>query len=326
MDLIIYGSIAYDRIMDFPGRFADHIIPSAIRKLNVSFMVHEFHETYGGAAGNIAYNLYLLKERPVIYASVGKDFGVYLQRLNNFKITTTGIRIYPQTVTPAAYILTDRNDNQITGFFPGAMNFYAKKPKSTKKDLAIIAPGNPNEMLDLADLFYRRQTPYIFDPGQQIIQFTKNQLQKVLRQSLIYIVNDYEAALTVKITGWDRQTLLKTAAVFITTLGKKGSTISINPRGNQLTRVNIKAVKSDLIKDPTGAGDAYRAGLIKGLIGGRPSFNRPDLVGLPWQMIGQMGSLAAVFAAEHYGTQSHQYSLNEFKKRYQLNFQTKLIL
>jgi adenosine kinase len=318
----VCGSIAYDRIMDFPGRFEDHIISTEIHKLNVSFMVKEFRETFGGAAGNIAYNLSLLGERSVIYAAVGKDFSKYSERLKNFQIDQSGIKVYPQTLTASAYIITDKNDNQITGFFPGAMIFRSKKPFSGKNDLAIIAPGNPLEMLDLADYFYDKNIPYIFDPGQQIIQFTQSQLRKAIQQSTIYIVNDYELALTKKITGYDKNILLRAAKILVTTLGKKGSLIEVE-KGNKFGKVIIQPVKTLSEKDPTGAGDAYRAGLIKGTVASGLKLIPDNFLKLPWFKIGQIAALAALYAVEEYGTQNHFYTFSQFKKRYQLTFRLK---
>jgi adenosine kinase len=319
MKIIISGAMAYDRIMDFPGQFADHIIPAEIHRLNVSFTVREFRETFGGNAGNIAYSLALLGEKSIIYSAVGKDFQKYQKRLSQLGLDLSGIKVYRQTLTASAYIITDKKDNQITGFFPGAMSFYAKKPRVSKGDLAIITAGNSNEMLDLADFYYKKQTPFIFDPGQQIINFTKNQLRQLIKQAMIYIVNDYELSLSRQITGYDKAIILKSAGVLITTLGNQGSTIEIQ-FNNKLEKVEIKAVKTNSVKDPTGAGDAYRAGLIKGLINSRLMINSENIFKFPWLKIGQLASLSAVYAVEHYGTQNHYYSYDQFKKRYQLTF------
>lgn len=323
MSVIISGSTVFDRIMNFPGLFSDHIIKSQIHKLNVSFSVKEFRETFGGAGANIAYNLALLKEKPVLYSAVGKDFGVYQERLKKLNIDLSGIKIYPQALTPSAYIITDKNDNQITGFFSGAMNFYAQPPKIKKGALAIIAPGNANEMLDLADFYFKKNFPFIFDPGQQIIQFTKNQLRAAVKQASIYIVNDYELSLSQKITGWDKSFILKNAGVLITTLGKNGSRIEIF-RKNKIANIIVKPAKAKSAKDPTGGGDAYRAGLIKGLLTFKVNLKKGDYFKYPWKKIGELGSLAAVYAVEEYGTQDHYYTFEQFKKRYWKEFNTNL--
>ena len=312
----------FDRIMDFPGSFSDHILPKQIHKLNVSFLVQEFRETFGGVAANIAYNLALLNERPAIYGAVGKDFKDYEARLRSYKIDLKGIKVYQNEYTASCYITTDKNDNQIAGFFPGAMKFFGVKPKVKKRDIAIIAPGNAAEMLMLADYYFKSKTFFIFDPGQQIIQFNKQQLNKAILQSNIYIVNDYELSLTLKITGLTKQQLLQRAGVLITTLGKKGSTIEIF-QNHLYKKISIKTASVSDVKDPTGAGDAYRAGLIKGLLSAK-LFGKIGLLELPWQTIGQTASLAAKYAVEQYGTQNHLYSYEQFKKAYHKEFKRKL--
>jgi len=321
MRIFVYGSIAYDRIMNFPGRFKDHILPEKIHQLNVSFLVQEFKESFGGAGGNIAYNLSLLEEEPLLYGSAGRDFISYAEHFENLDLR--GVKVYQNDLTASAYIITDKDDNQITGFFPGAMRYHARKPDFKSGDLLIIAPGNSLEMLDLAELASAKNIPFIFDPGQQIIQFTKSQLQQALKKASFYIVNDYERSLTEKITGYRRELLLKNAGVFITTLGAKGSQIEIQT-SSQIKKFKILPAKVAKIVDPTGAGDGYRAGLIKGLsIFGKHSAIK-DYQNLPWQKIGQMASLAAVYAVEHYGTQNHHYTYQQFKKRYKLNFKETL--
>lgn len=322
MSIIVSGSIVYDRIMDFPGSFADHIIADQVHKLNVSFLVKEFRETFGGVAANIAYNLSLLNERPQIISAVGKDFGPYAKRLRSLNINLDSVKIYPDCYTSSAYIITDKNDNQITGFFAGAMDFFSPIPKVKKGDLAIIAPGNRQEMLKLADYYFKNKTFFIFDPGQQIIQFGKDQLTKAITSCSIYIVNDYELALTQKITGLNKQQLLKKSVVLITTLGKKGSSVEIFHQ-NKFKAVMVKSVKPNQTIDPTGAGDAYRAGLIKGLVMTN-AMAKHNLFDWPWLKIGQLGSLAAKYAVEHYGTQNHFYTYESFKKDYLKQFKEKL--
>lgn len=321
MRIFVYGSIAYDRIMDFPGRFKDHILPKQIHKLNVSFLVQEFKESFGGAGGNIAYNLSLLEERPLLYGAVGRDFIGYAEHFENLSLA--GVKVYQNDLTASAYIITDKDDNQITGFFPGAMRYHTKRPDLKKGDFLIIAPGNSLEMLDLAEAAVSKKIPFIFDPGQQIIQFTKSQLQQALKKAAIYIVNDYEKSLTEKITGYHQELLLKNAGIFITTLGSHGSEIEIQA-GHQIKKFKIPPAKAARIVDPTGAGDAYRAGLIKGLSLSAKHLFKRDYKELPWQTIGQAASLAAVYAVENYGTQKHHYAYQQFKKRYQLNFKESL--
>ncbi len=313
MRIIVYGSIVYDRIMDFPGFFNDHILPDQIHKLSVSFTVTEFRETFGGAGGNIAYNLSLLKEEPLLYGSVGRDFDKYRKHFK--KIDISGVKVHQKDYTASAYIMTDKSDNQITGFFPGAMRYHGKVPKFKKNDLVIISPGNPNEMLDFAERCFIKKVTFIFDPGQAVILFTKSQLRKVIKQATVYIVNDYELSLTKKITGLSNKDILQKAGILITTLGKKGSLIEIKSK-----KYKVKSSPIKKVADPTGAGDAYRAGLIKGIVFNKKQFLKKDYLKMPWSKIGQMGSIASCYAIENYGTQNHKYSYNQFKERYNKEF------
>jgi len=322
MSILVSGSVVYDRIMNFPGSFSDHILPDKIHNLNVSFLVKEFRETFGGVAANIAYNLALLNERPQIYSGAGKDFAPYAERLKKYKIDLSGVKIYPEQYTSSAYIITDKNDNQITGFFPGAMNFFGARPKLQPGDVAIIAPGNKDEMIFLADYYFKNQTFFIFDPGQQIIQFNKQELTKAVTACNIYVVNDYELALTQKITSLNKQQLLKKSVILITTLGAKGSVIEIY-HNNQFKAFSIKSVKPSKIVDPTGAGDAYRAGIIKGLLLTK-AIGHTNLFDWEWLKIGQLASLTAKYAVEQYGTQNHFYSYKKFKEDYFREFKGSL--
>lgn len=322
MRILVSGSIAYDRIMNFPGCFEDFILPEQIHKLNVSFAVKELVETYGGAAGNIVYSLNLLGEQPCLIGAAGHDFGKYRERLERLKISTAGIKVYEKVPTASAYIITDEKDNQISGFYAGAMVFYGQKPKVKKGDLAIISPGNPNEELDLADLYSKNGVPFIFDPGQQIIQFSKNQLRQLIKLAGIYIVNDYELSLTLKITGYDKKILLRNSGVLITTLGEKGSSIEI-AQSAKSERVDIDPVKVKAL-DPTGAGDAYRSGMIKGLALSGLELKPANYLKFDWLKIGQIASLAAAYAVEHHGTQLHQYSFQQFKEKYQKAYKSKI--
>jgi len=317
MNILVFGSIVYDRIMDFPGLFKDYILPDQIHNLNVSFVVREFKETFGGAGANIAYNLYLLGEKSVLCGAVGKDFDKYKNHFNN--INLAGVKIYSQEYTASAYIITDKNDNQITGFFPGAMKHKSRIPNFNKKDLVIISPANPVEMLDLVDKCQKKNVSFIFDPGQQVIQFTKNQLRYALKSASIYIVNDYELSLTKKITGYSLDAIKQAAGILITTLGSKGSVIEIN-YNNELGRFKIPAAEVKQVKDPTGAGDAYRAGLIKGIKNELKYFQCRDYFRMDWRKIGLQGSVCSAYAVESYGTQNHKFTLNQFKNRYQSTY------
>ena len=309
MQIFISGSLAYDRIMDFPGKFEDHILPDKVHMINVSFVVNGIKENFGGTAGNIAYSLALLEEKPTILATAGKDFDRYEMWLEDHGIDLSGIKIIDDEFTAGAYITTDLSDNQITGFNPGAMKFASDYEFSLSNDegLGIISPGNLEDMIAYSRKYKENNMPYIFDPGQQIPalkDFDANALGELISGSKIMISNDYELDLIKDATGFDEKALLNRTDAIIVTLGDKGSRII-----TQQEKHEIKAVKAQNVVDPTGAGDAYRSGLIKGLMMGK------DL-----KEAAQMGSTCGGYAVECYGTQVHRFNLNEFWERYQKNF------
>jgi len=302
MNIIVSGSIAYDRIMDFPGKFSDHILPEKIHVLNVSFTVNDMVEKLGGTAGNIAYALSLLDEKPIILAAMGRDHQRYFEWLAKNDISRDNIRIVDEEFTASAYITTDRSDNQITGFHLGAMkypssfNFDELNPEAS---LAIIAAGNLEDMANYSLACKSRGISYIFDPGQSLPMWQQPDLIRCIEGSRILISNDYELELIMNNTGLDKAALLDKTGTIITTLGENGSQI-ITPTGE----LTIPAVKPDKVVDPTGAGDAYRAGLIKGLVQ-----NTGVIKGA------LMGSVCASFAVECYGTQEYRFSREDFTAR-----------
>lgn len=307
MNIYISGSMAYDRIMDFPGRFSDHILPDKIHILNVCFTVNGMIEKFGGTAGNIAYSLSLLDEKPTIIATMGKDYHGYFDWLKKNKISVEGIKIIDNEFTASAYITTDKADNQITGFNPGAMKYpseYKIKGTNPEKSIGLIGPGNLQDMVEYARIFKSKGINYICDPGQSLTQWNGNDLREWIDGSMILITNDYEMELIMKMTGMDKKGLLGLTKTIITTLGEVGSLISTSD-----TEIEIPAAKISDIVDPTGAGDAYRAGLLKGLIMGK---------GI--EIAAKMGAVAAAYAVENYGTQGHYYTYNDFLKRYRSNF------
>ncbi len=307
MNIFISGSLAYDRIMDFPGKFSDHILPDKIHILNVCFTVNGMVEKFGGTAGNIAYSLSLLKERPVIIATIGKDYDRYFKWLKKNNISIEGIKIIEEEFTAGAYITTDRADNQITGFNPGAMKYqtqYEFKNSDSKDSLMIIGPGNLQDMKKYAKMAKDKGIKCICDPGQSLTQWDGASLIEWIKDSYMLISNDYELELIMKITGMDKKGLLGMTKTIITTLGEKGSHIS-NCEGD----AKIPTAKISDIVDPTGAGDAYRAGLIKGLVTGK------DI-----ETSAKMGAVAATYAIENYGTQEHYFTYNDFVERYITNF------
>ncbi len=303
MHIFVSGSLAYDRIMDFPGRFADHILPEKIHILNVCFMVNGMTERFGGTAGNIAYNLTILEEAPVILATGGRDFGPYQEWLVKLGLPLAGIRLIPQEFTAGAYITTDLSDNQITGFNPGAMKHpseFAFDGVEPGKALAIIAPGNLEDMLVYSRYYKSIGLPYIFDPGQSIPAWQGPDLQEMTTGALALIVNDYELEMLQKKTGLDMAGLQRCTEVIITTRGEEGSEV-LTPAGTEA----VSAVRARQVQDPTGAGDAYRAGLLKGLA-----------LKLPWGAAARIGSVLASFSVEQPGTQEHRVTLTEVRERY----------
>jgi adenosine kinase len=309
MHIFVSGSLAYDRIMDFPGRFADHILPEKIHILNVCFMVNGLTERFGGTAGNIAYNLALLGEKPVILATGGRDFGLYQEWLTELGLPLSGIRLIEAEFTAGAYITTDLADNQITGFNPGAMKHqsgYSFDSANPGDSLAIIAPGNLPDMLSYSRRYKEMSLPYIFDPGQSIPAWGPMELREMATGALALIMNDYEQEMFCQKTGLKNSDLEDLAQALIITKGEEGSEL-IGPQGREA----IPAAKPRGVQDPTGAGDAYRAGLIKGLT-----------LGQSWATAALMGATLASFAVEQAGTQEHRIKLPDFWRRYRDNFGT----
>ena len=307
MAIYISGSLAYDRIMDFPGKFSDHILPDKIHILNVCFTVNGMVEKFGGTAGNVAYSLSLLHERPIIIATIGRDYQRYFDWLENNALPLEGIKIIGEEFTAGAYITTDKSDNQITGFNPGAMKYpseYAFEVPDPARCISLIAPGNLQDMLQYAGSCRSKGIPYICDPGQSLTTWDSKDLAGWIRGSMALISNDYELELIMKLTGMDKKGLLGLTKTIITTLGEKGSLVSTRSSDHR-----IPAAETDRVVDPTGAGDAYRAGFIKGLVMGK------DIV-----VAAKMGSVAGAYAIEAYGTQEHRYSFEDFVERYTHNF------
>lgn len=308
MKILVSGSLAFDRIMDFPGRFKDYILPEKIHVLSVSFHVNTLRENYGGTAGNIAYNLALLKEQPIILATAGKDFAPYEDWLRTNSVITDYVR-KNDDLTASAHIITDLDNNQITGFHPGAMkepsrvNIEAIKEQEGEL-LAIICAGNVEDMLYYVREYQRLNIPYIFDPAQQIPALTSDQLRFCVTGARVFIGNDYEIDLVLKLSGVTKQDILRKTELIVTTKGEQGSLIETAD-----SSYTIPIAKPRAIKDPTGAGDAYRAGFIKGLLG---RYSLPQA--------GRLGSISAVYPIEQYGTQEHSYTTEEFQNRYKENF------
>jgi len=303
MKIIVSGSLAYDRIMNFPGYFSDHILPEKIHVLNVCFQVDGVKEKFGGTAGNIAYALSLMGEHPGISATIGHDYHRYFEWLASNGIATEAIKIIEDEFTASAYITTDQADNQITGFNPGAMKYSSSldfgrlNPKET---LVIVSPGNLEDMVTYPQACKARGIDYIFDPGQSLPMLDTKDLIQAIEGARILISNDYELDLIMRKTGLNREALLDRAKAIIVTMGELGSRVITPER-----EISIPAVEPRKVEDPTGAGDSYRGGLLSGLIHGK------DI-----EQCARMGSVCASFAVECYGTQEYRFTVDEFNQRF----------
>ncbi|MCI4626279.1 MAG: carbohydrate kinase family protein [Candidatus Magnetoovum sp. WYHC-5] len=304
MNILISGSLAFDRVMDFPGRFAEHILPEKLHILNVCFMINELKENFGGTAGNIAYALSLFGATPKILATAGRDFAPYMDWLQTHNISTKHVKIIQSELTAGAYITTDCSNNQLTAFNPGAMKYQSDFDFSTvsaKDTIAIVSPGNLTDMLSFTRIYKEKGINYIFDPGQSLPLWGKEELLDMINGSSIFISNDYELELTLEKTDQKIEDLLKLTGLVLTTKGEHGSTITLKDGS-----INIPGIPTKEVKDPTGAGDAYRGGLIMGLL-----LKDKDI-----EHAAKMGALCATYAVEVYGTQNFTFTKEEFNARF----------
>jgi len=307
MDILVSGSMAYDRIMDFNGMFSEHILPDQLDNINVSFTVNSLTENFGGTAGNIAYSLSLLGEKPRILATIGQDYHRYFEWLKQIGVPTADIRIVEEELTAGAYITSDTSSNQITGFNPGAMkqqsgfDFSSVDPKDC---LAIVAPGNLGDMADYTAEHEKRGIYSIFDPGQSLPAWGAEALATAIRQSKMLVCNDYEMELISNTTGMSRDQVAETVDTIVVTKGGDGCDV-ITTAGT----VSVPVVPAEDVVDPTGAGDAFRGGLIKGLI-----------ADLPIERAVQMGNVAGHYAVRVLGTQQHSFTQDEFNAKLSENF------
>jgi adenosine kinase len=295
--------LAYDRIMNFPDKFSNHILPDKLHILNVCFLVNDLEERFGGTAGNIAYSLALLDEEATILATAGSDFERYQKWLTKHGIRQDGIQVVQDSPTASAYITTDHSDNQITAFNPGAMNVSTNgqfTEFNTRSGLAIVSPGNLEDMQKYPEIYREKGIPFIFDPGQNIPAFSGAQLTSMIQGSRILIANDYELSLIMEATGLDKNGLLDLCSAIVTTLGEEGCIVT-----DRNSEQRIPAVKVKDAQDPTGCGDAFRSGLIKGL---RTDKDLPEAA--------KLGATCASFCVEHKGTQEHRFTVDQFWDRY----------
>lgn len=293
MRTLICGSLAYDTIMVFHDQFKNHILPEQIHILNVAFLVPDIRREYGGCAGNIAYNLKRLGGEPVIMATVGDDGGMYLDRLARLEIGRDQIRTVPDTFTAQAFITTDIDDNQITAFHPGAMNHAHLNTVADagKVDLAIIAPDGRQAMLDHARQCVETGVPFIFDPGQGLPMFNGEELLAFVRQADYVVVNDYEGHLLAERTGRTLESLAREVKALVVTLGPKGVLLHADGQIHDIAPVEASAVV-----DPTGCGDAFRAGLMHGMLN---DMDMPTAV--------RLGAVLGAMKIAHRGGQNHKF-------------------
>ncbi len=307
MNVVVTGSIAFDYIMSFPGRFREHILPDQVDNLSLSFLVDSMKKQRGGCAANIAYNLALLGERPLLMATAGQDFGEYRKWLDQHGVDTSAVREYPDEFTSSFFVSTDLEQKQIASFYIGAMGRAGElsfKQLTVKPDLAIISPNDPGAMTQYVRECKQLGIPFIYDPSQQIVRLSDDDLRAGIDGSTITIVNDYEFEMLRNRLHLSEEDFLQCTTTLIITRGPEGSTIVTRER-----RVDCPAVLTARPIDPTGVGDAYRAGLIRGLA-----------LGLPWETIGRMAALAATYVLENHGPQNHHYTLAEFAQRYRTHF------
>jgi adenosine kinase len=306
MRTLICGSIAYDTIMVFHDRFKNHILPDQIHILNVAFLVPDMRREFGGCAGNIAYSLKMLGGDPLIMASVGEDYQPYAYRLEKLRLSQAHVRQVAEAFTAQAFITTDLDDNQITAFHPGAMNFSHLNHVTDARDvgLGIVAPDGREGMLQHAREFHEAGIPFIFDPGQGLPMFDGAELLDFIRHADYVAANDYEAKLLQERTGKNIEELSRLVKALVVTQGAQGSLVYVS--GKALT---IASVKPAQVVDPTGCGDAYRAGLLYGIA------NDFD-----WTTTGQLASLLGSIKIAQRGAQNHQFTREEISQRFREAF------
>jgi len=323
MSIVVTGSIAYDYIMSFPGRFREHILPQRIESLSVSFLVDSMHKRRGGCAPNIAYSLALLGERPRVMGTVGQDFAEYRAWLEEQGVDTSTVKEIEGEFTASFFVSTDQESNQIASFYTGAMaqayTLSFKDQDYSTIDVAIISPNDPQAMVQYARECQELGVPYIYDPSQQIVRLSGEELREGVRGAIMLVLNEYEYEMFQRKTGLSEAEILTLTKTIVVTRGEHGSTVITLecepeeliglPDASCLRVIDVPAVPPRCLSDPTGVGDAYRAGVIKGLVRG-----------YSWETIGRLASLAATYVIEAHGPQSHRYTLSEFAARYREHF------
>jgi adenosine kinase len=309
--IVVTGSLAYDYIMNFPGHFKDHILPEKVHMLTVSFLVDSMKRMRGGVAGNIAYSLALLGEKPLVVATAGQDFADYRASLEKSGVDVSGIKLIQDEFTASCFINTDQSNNQIVAFYAGAMSkakeLSLKGLGLTSSDWVIISPTDPEAIVRYADECKQMGVPYVFDPGKQTPRLEKEQILSGLNGAAVLIGNDYEFGMMAQKTGRSEADLIAGAPISIVTRGEEGS--RIYSRETKGKAIEVPVAPAQAVVDPTGAGDAYLAGLVFGL-------SRK----FPHQVAGRIAALAAAYAIEQRGCQEHRFTPKEFAKRYESVF------
>jgi adenosine kinase len=310
MDIAITGSIAYDYIMQFPGRFADQIVPDKIDHISLSFLVDKMTKHWGGVAANIAYSLGLLGQSPAphLVGTVGRDFGDYRAWLVAAGVDTSTVRQIDDVFTASFFVNTDMDNNQIASFYTGAMayakQFTLAELLPAKPDLVVISPNDPTAMQNYVDECHTTGIPFMYDPSQQVARFEGPALWHGIERAYTLICNEYEFDLIVQKTGRSRDAIIARVPVVVVTLGDKGARIYTEGRA-----LDIPIFPVQHIADPTGVGDAFRSGLLRGMA-----------EGWDWRLCGQMGALSAAYVLEQVGTQSHRYTPTEYVRRFRTTF------
>ena len=306
MNIIVTGSIAYDYLMSFPGSFTEHILPEHLQRISLSFLVDTMDKRRGGCAPNIAYTLALLGERPRLMATAGQDFADYRQWLDGAGIDTALVRQVPDKFTASFFCSTDKNGNQIASFYTGAMANAAEISfrQAGACDLAIISPNDPAAMVQYGRECRELGIKYIYDPGQQVARMGGEEIKDGVVGAYIVICNDYEFEIIREKTGMGEKAMLEHVTAVVVTKGEKGATIMLRDE-----TIDIPAVAPTAIVDPTGVGDAFRGGFMKGLA-----------MGVGFEVCGRIGSVAATYALEHMGGSGHTYTRDEFRARYAEQF------
>ncbi len=308
MNIILTGSVAFDYLMTFPGYFRDHFVPDKLDSISLSFLVDSFRKRQGGIAPNIAYTLALLGQKPRILATVGEDFTEYRQWLENNGVDTSMMKVIPGMVTASFFCNTDRANNQIASFYPGAMGYASQMSfrdwSGEKPDLVVISPNDPGAMKQYVMECRELGIAYLYDPSQQIVRLTGEELRYGIEGALALFVNDYEFGLVQKMTGKSAHDFLQTLQFMVVTCGSQGSKVY-----SRQQEYAIPVIAPEQIIDPTGVGDAYRGGFLTGYSHG-----------LELETCGQMGTLAATYCLECEGTQGHCYNLEKFITRFRQHF------